>query len=57
VLDAALRHLARCREAALDVGEDIVDVLDADGQAHVAIRHAGCGVRHGPAPCRWHSSA
>ncbi len=28
-------------QAALDVVEDVVDVLEADGQAHIARRHAG----------------
>ena len=32
---------ARRLQRMVEVGEDVVDVLDADRQAHVAVRHAG----------------
>src|SRR5215470_11941282 len=37
----SLRHTTGGRETALDVGDNVVDVLNTDGQANVAVRHPG----------------
>ena len=36
-----LLDLARRREAAFDVGDDVVDMLDPDRKPHIAVGHAG----------------
>src|SRR5208282_4707596 len=37
-----LRQFSRRRKPALDIGDDVVDVLDADGETHIAVGYAGC---------------